>query len=100
MITDSELKKLQRLAKINFEEGESKAFKDKLETVIDMIDQLHEIDCSDIEPLRSVCESTQRLRQDEVTEVDLSDDLFKNAPAKGADFAKEKKKRFGPMYFL
>lgn len=91
MITDTELQKLQKLAKLNFTEAESKTFTLKLRSVMDMIDELQKVDCSEVEPLRSVCDMDQRMRADEVKISDISDDLFKNIPGKGADFAKEVK---------
>ncbi len=89
MITDVELKKLQKLAKLSFTQSESEAFLQKLTSVMDMIDQLQDVDCSGVEPLRSVCDGNQRLRLDEVTADDKSDDLFKNIPDTGSSFAKE-----------
>jgi len=89
MIQDKELQKLQKLAKLNFTEKELRDFVPKLNSVMDMIDQLQEVDCSSVEPLRSVCDMDQRMRQDSVKESDDSTDLFKNIPEKGSDFAKE-----------
>ena len=60
-------------------------------TIRDVIakDKLKDIDCSEIEPLRSVCDDNQRMQADEVTISDQSEDLFRNVPEKGAQFAKE-----------
>ncbi len=91
MVTDKELKKLQKLAKLNFTKEETSNFLSKLSNVIDMIDNLQEIDCSDIEPLRSVCNMELRMKADEVNVSDHSDDLFQNVPKQGAEFAKEVK---------
>jgi aspartyl-tRNA(Asn)/glutamyl-tRNA(Gln) amidotransferase subunit C len=54
-----------------------------------MLDELKNIVCSMIGPLRSVCDMEQRMLVDEVTIVDESANLFKNIPEKGAEFAKE-----------
>ncbi len=89
MITDTELKKLQKLAKLSFRQEETSIFLSKLRGVIEMIDKLKDIDCSEIEPLRSVCDDNQRMQADEVTISDQSEDLFRNVPEKGAQFAKE-----------
>ena len=89
MITDVELQKLQKLAKLNFTKEESEGFSQKLASVMKMIDVLQEVDCSGVEPLRSVCDGDQRMRVDEVSEEDKSEDLFKNIPSTGASFAKE-----------
>ena len=89
MITEIELKKLQKLAKLNFTVAESQAFSLKLTSVINMIDELKNVDCSEVEPLRSVCDMDQRMLEDKVTTADESANLFKNIPEKGAEFAKE-----------
>lgn len=89
MITDAELKKLQKLSKLSFTDIEIKAFSSKLISVMNMIDQLKDVDCSEVEPLRSVCDMDQRMRPDEIIEGDNSDDLFKNISEKEAAFAKE-----------
>ena len=89
MISDIELKKLQRLSRLSFSGEEAKEFSTKLESVLSMINQIHEVECQDIEPLRSVCEMSQRLREDKVNEANLSDDLFKNVPGNSVDLARE-----------
>ena len=68
---------------------ELQAFSTKLNSVMQMIDELQQVDCSSVEPLRSVCDMDQRMRQDEVEASDISNDLFKNVPEKGAAFARE-----------
>ena len=62
MISDIELKKLQRLSRLSFSGEEAKEFSTKLESVLSMINQIHEVECEDIEPLRSVCFMAQRLK--------------------------------------
>jgi aspartyl-tRNA(Asn)/glutamyl-tRNA(Gln) amidotransferase subunit C len=91
MITDKDLSKLERLAKLSIPAEDREGFRQKLDNVIAMIDQLQEVPCENVEPLRSVCEMFQRLREDEVTISDISADLFKNIPEKGKDFASEVK---------
>ena len=89
MITKEDFSKLQKLSKLSFTEEEIPALVDKLNNVIAMIDEIEEVDCSNTLPLRSVCEMNQRLRADEVTVGNISDQLFSNIPPSGADFAKE-----------
>jgi len=91
MISSEELKKLQRLAKLDFSEQELELLSAKLKSVTEMIDMIQEIDCEGVEPLRSVCEMQQRMRDDEVRIDDISEDLFSNIPEKGAEIAKEVK---------
>lgn len=91
MITEEELKKLQKLAKLSFSKDELDNFAKKLNSVMAMIDSLVEINCENIEPLRSVSDMYQRTREDEVNVGNISNQLFANVPAKNAEFAKEVK---------
>lgn len=89
MISDIELKKLQKLARLSFSKDEEKIFLSKLEGVINMIDKIHDLSTDGVEPLRSVCEMNQRMRKDEVTVSDISEELFKNVPGENANFARD-----------
>jgi len=91
MITEEELKKLQKLAKLSFSKDELDNFAKKLNSVMAMIDSLVEVNCKNIEPLRSVSDMYQRTREDEVNVGNISNQLFANVPAKNAEFAKEVK---------
>lgn len=89
MITDLEFKKLQKLSRISFANDELEGFASKLTSVVNMIDELKDVDCENVEPLRSVCDIDQRMRDDKITESDISEELFVNIPEKGSNFAKE-----------
>lgn len=91
MITEEELKKLQKLAKLSFSKDELDNFAKKLNSVMAMIDSLVEVNCENIKPLRSVSDMYQRTREDEVNVGNISNQLFANVPAKNAEFAKEVK---------
>ncbi len=91
MITEEELKKLQKLAKLSFSKDELDNFAKKLNSIMAMIDSLVEVNCENIEPLGSVSDMYQRTREDEVNVGNISNQLFINVPAKNAEFAKEVK---------
>jgi aspartyl-tRNA(Asn)/glutamyl-tRNA(Gln) amidotransferase subunit C len=91
MISNKELKKLQKLARVDFSDSELEGFSHKLANVVGMIDRLQAVDCKNVEPLRSVCDMHQRMREDKVEVSDISEDLFKNIPEKGSEIAKEVK---------
>lgn len=91
MIDSKEFKKLQKLSRLSFADDERNAFVEKLENVMGMIDQLQGVDCEGVEPLRSVCGMDQRMRKDEVSASDISNELFKTVPEQGADLASQVK---------
>ncbi|MFY9589745.1 Asp-tRNA(Asn)/Glu-tRNA(Gln) amidotransferase subunit GatC [Rickettsia endosymbiont of Halotydeus destructor] len=91
MITQEQVKKVAKLARLKFEEEKVISFSNQLSEIMAMIDVLNEIDCEEAKPLTSVCDMTSRTRKDEVTSSDLSERLFDNVPGSQADMAKEVK---------
>lgn len=91
MITQKELTKLQKLAKLDFSAEEELKFVKKINDVLTMINSLTDVSCRDEEPLRSVCNMIQPFREDFVTSDDISEKLFINVPSSNAGFAKEVK---------
>jgi aspartyl-tRNA(Asn)/glutamyl-tRNA(Gln) amidotransferase subunit C len=89
MITTEEIKKLAKLVKLSFTENELSSFQKQLTSIMDMIDELNEVDCTNVEPLTSVCNMTQRVRKDAINALDISEELFTNVPGESAEFAKE-----------
>lgn len=89
MISLDNIKKLSHLAKIKLDEKEAKDLQVKLSGIMNMIDTLKEVDTKGIEPLTSVVDATSRLREDEVNDGNIQYDLFKNAPGRAANLAKE-----------
>jgi len=89
MITQEDVKKAARLAKIQFSESDIGKYTLQLGNIMDMIEDLKEVDTDNVEPLTSVHDAFLRLREDEVTEKDLGASLFANAPGSSAAFAKE-----------
>lgn len=89
MITQNDVKKAARLAKIKFSDIEIEKYTSQLSSIVDMIEELQEVDTADIRPLTSVHDASARLRDDVVTEGDLGESLFSNAPGKDAAFSKE-----------
>lgn len=89
MITQDDVGKAARLAKIKFSDEEIEKYTIQLGSIMDMIEELQEVDTTGIKPLTSVHNATLRMREDRVTETDIRSDLFTNAPGKDAAFAEE-----------
>jgi len=89
VITTEEVKRIAKLIKLRFSEEELAEVAHSLTGIMDMIDDLNEVDCNNIEPLTSVCDMKQRLRTDEITSRDMTDQLFDNVSGQSAAFAKE-----------
>ena len=72
-----EIKKIAHLARININENEAKKVSEKLEVILELIDQMTEVNTDSIEPMAHALDITQPLREDKVTEVDMREKSLK-----------------------
>lgn len=89
MIINEEVKKISRLAKLKFSDSQISNLATQLTNIMDMIDELDNVNCDNVEPLTSVCDTKLVMRKDEITVEDISDELFSNVSGKFAELAKE-----------
>ena len=89
MLYKKEVLKLAKLAKLRFIDQQIDEFNSQFKSILEMIDQVLDLDCSQIEPLKSISNENLLTRKDEVIEGDLQKELFFNAPGKDAALAKE-----------
>ncbi|WP_068074853.1 Asp-tRNA(Asn)/Glu-tRNA(Gln) amidotransferase subunit GatC [Novosphingobium lentum] len=78
--------KIAALARIKLSEGEVAAMVPELNSILDWVEQLAEVDVTGIEPMTAVIPNTLRLRDDKVnadplTGGNLRDKVLANAPA-------------------
>ena len=64
---------------------EEKIIKD-LDNIIEFVDQLNDVDTSNIEPLTNPLEKTAKTRTDKVTAKNLKDELLEIAPSSNEDY--------------
>ena len=84
-IDDLLISKLERLSRLNLEEGERESIKKDLNNILQMVEKLQELDTSDVEPLVYVNQSRKPEREDVVAnELDVNDSIS-NAPQKHED---------------
>ena len=69
------------LARLQLEDGELDDVVDKLSRIVDFVDQLQAAPTDDVLPMAHPLNMSQRLRADDVTEVDQRDIVQENAPA-------------------
>ena len=67
------------------DEKEEKIVKD-LDNIIEFVDQLNDVDTSNIEPLTNPLEKTAKTRTDKVTAKNLKDELLEIAPSSNEDY--------------
>ena len=71
---------IARLARIAVSEEEVQALAPELSNILGWIEQLQEVDVAGVEPMTAVIPNALRLRDDEITDGGISDDVLANAP--------------------
>jgi aspartyl-tRNA(Asn)/glutamyl-tRNA(Gln) amidotransferase subunit C len=74
------VKKVAGLARIAIGDAEAEALVPELNNILGWIEQLQEVDTAGVAPMTAVIPNRLRLRDDEVTEGDIRDQILSNAP--------------------
>jgi len=80
VISDETIEYVGILAKLELSDEEKEQAKKDLEEMLDYIDQLGELDTSDVEPMSHVFPVNNVFREDVVTNGDDRENIIKNAP--------------------
>ena len=72
--------KVAKLARIRVEADELPALVDEFNMILGFINELNEVDVSDVEPMTSVTPQRLKRREDVITEGDQQADVLSNAP--------------------
>ena len=79
-LAPKEVKKIAHLARLSLSEDDVALFSTQLSHILDLIEQMNRIDTAEIEPLSHPLNVTQRLRPDQITEVNQRDKFQTIAP--------------------
>ncbi len=79
-LSKQDIEYIAHLARLEVTEAEIPAYTEKLGKIIDFIDELGAADTGDLLPMAHPLEMSQRLRADEVTEINERDRYQENAP--------------------
>ena len=71
---------IAKLARIAVTEAEVAALAPELNNILGWVEQLQEVDVDGVEPMTAVIPNRLRLRDDEVTDGGIRDEVLKNAP--------------------
>ncbi|WP_127143408.1 Asp-tRNA(Asn)/Glu-tRNA(Gln) amidotransferase subunit GatC [Pelagibacterium montanilacus] len=74
------VRRIGRLARIRISEDEVSAYEGELNAILGFVEQLGEVDVSDVEPMTSVTPMVLRRREDAVTDGGHADRIVSNAP--------------------
>ena len=76
------INKIAKLARIKLSEDESKDLLKDMNSILDWVEQLNEVDTDKIEPLTNISSSKLPKRKDEAKDINSSDEILKNSPDK------------------
>lgn len=74
------VKKIASLSRISVTEAEAEAMVPELNNILGWVEQLGEVDVTDVEPMTAVIPNHQRLRDDVVTDGNVREKVLANAP--------------------
>lgn len=80
VISDETIEYVGILAKLELDEQEKEQAKKDMESMLDYIDKLNELDTASVEPMSHVFPVNNVFREDVVTNGDDRDSILKNAP--------------------
>jgi len=80
------VKRVARLARIAVDEQDVERMTGELNAILGFVEQLNEVDVTDVEPMTSVIPMTMKMRADEVTDGSKAEDIVANAPNTGDHF--------------
>lgn len=85
-LTEEQVRKTAKLARLNLNDDEIVAMTRQLGSILGYVDQLDELDTSEVEPLAHCLPIQNALREDEIRESLSNDEALANAPQRDGDF--------------
>ena len=79
-VDQNTVRRIAKLARIAVREDELPALAGELNTILDWVEMLAEVDTQGVEPMTSAVAMTMKMRDDVVTSGDLQKDVTGNAP--------------------
>jgi len=82
-LDNKQVKEIAYLARLSVDESQLEQSTEELNNILNLMEELGEIETGDIEPMAHPLHMSQRLRDDEVSEGDLSKEFQEIAPKTG-----------------
>ena len=76
------INKIAKLARIKLSDEEAKDLLKDMNSILDWVEQLNEVNTDSIEPLANISSSSLPKRKDESKDVNASDEILQNSPDK------------------
>jgi aspartyl-tRNA(Asn)/glutamyl-tRNA(Gln) amidotransferase subunit C len=85
-IDKDSIKKIAHLARLEFDEKSAEKMSEDMSQILDWVEQLNEVDTTDIEPLTTMSSEVNDMREDQVGTHLSHESALKNAPKKDSDY--------------
>lgn len=85
-IDKAAIKKIAHLARLEFDENSAEKMSKDMSQILDWVEQLDEIDTSNIEPLTTMSSEVNVMREDKVGQHLSHEAALKNAPKRDSDY--------------
>jgi aspartyl-tRNA(Asn)/glutamyl-tRNA(Gln) amidotransferase subunit C len=79
-VDQATVRRVARLARIKVEDEDLPQLEAELNSILQWIEQLNEVDVAGVEPLTSMVTVKMKMRRDQVTDGNYPDDVVRNAP--------------------
>jgi aspartyl-tRNA(Asn)/glutamyl-tRNA(Gln) amidotransferase subunit C len=79
-LKSDDVRNIAHLARLHIEEDAIDQYTSDLSSILTLVEQMNQVDSSGVVPLANPLDATQRLRDDEVTEIDERDKFQRIAP--------------------
>ena len=85
-VDEATVRRIARLARIAVTDKEAKSFQGELSSILQWVEQLDEVDVSNVEPMTSAIHMEMKKREDVVSDGEYPEDVVANAPAREDHF--------------
>ena len=75
-----DVRNIAHLARLHIDDADIESYATDMSSILELVEQMQQVDTEGVAPLANPLDATQRLRPDEVTEVDQRDKYQKIAP--------------------
>ena len=80
------VKHISKLSRISLDEEKANKLADDLNSIFSFIEKLNELNTENVEPLKSIAQTTLRFREDEIKSENIREKILKNSPENNEDF--------------
>ena len=85
-VTVQEVKHIAKLARLRLSESEEEVMAEQLSSILGYIEQLNELDVSDVPPMTHVLDLVNATREDETRQRITHEEALKNASSADSDY--------------